>query len=435
MNNYLAYVRKSSESPERYHVWSALAGAGALSVRKTWLDLGSVRHYPNQYIVLVGPTASRKSSAMKIMKHLIKESGTYVKYSPTDTAGARQGLLAALKGDVSYGDSDEALSAEFSEAALMNVDMSAIDNKVSELFVYSSQFSSFLGQKQFDLLQCLSYCYDNPDEYTYKLKQTEEYVYKPTMSVLAACSPENLYSCLPNNAAGMKFIARCMLVYGAKGERKLPRPQALSKEFAEKHLLENIRFCREHTGPFKETEGAQKALDAMYQVEPRMNDSRFLDYASLRFAHLCKAVMNFALIDGRDTITVNDVNDARILMEETEELMTHALGEYGLNPISLAKQRIMEIINALDEDSFMTDDEIYNLINRDVPLRDFNAALRELHVTERIVRIQGQTADGTRNMFKYMAIQRLSQAERDKLLENGKTDWKALLGDSSETNH
>lgn len=415
MREYLRYVDKSSESPDLYHIWSALSAAGALCVRNAWLDLGSVRVYPNQYIILVGPGSARKGSAINIIRKLI-EQYSIAKFAPTDTAGARQGVLSALRGDISFGDTDEAIEHEFSKEALDAIEFTT-ESDANELYIHSTQFATFLGQKQFDLLQCLTYCYKCPKEYSYKLKNTEEYVAKPTINILAATGTESLYQCLPQNSTGAGFLSQCVLVYAGKAKKRLPRPRALSKEVADELIGPALAYCRTIRGGFGETPKAQNILDDLYDYQIELTDARFIEYANDRDKHLTKAALALCMLDRRNTLTAADILDAQYILQTTEAYMPDALGEYGLNPVTIAKQRIVDILTNAKQDQMLVEEQIYNLMNRDVQRKDYLAALNELHVTERIVRVAFQTQDRTRTMHKYTLAQRLSEREKAELFK------------------
>lgn len=107
--------------------------------------------------------------------------------------------------------------------------------------------------------------------------------------------------------------------------------------------------------------------------------------------------------------------------------MPDALGEYGLNPVSIAKQRIVEVLTAMKEDEFLSHVQIYNMLNRDVSTPDFNKALNELHTTERIARTTSKTRDGTANVHKYALIRRLSKKQKEVMFKEP-IDWNSQLG-------
>src|SRR4051812_17371274 len=74
--DYLAYAgHGESESPAVFHRWTCVSIISALLGRQIWLPFGHANIYPNQYVLLMGPPASRKGTAMGIGKNLLKAPG------------------------------------------------------------------------------------------------------------------------------------------------------------------------------------------------------------------------------------------------------------------------------------------------------------------------------------------------------------------------
>src|SRR2546427_12238432 len=63
---YMEYT-KESESPDAYHVWTALSSLASVARRNIWLDQGIYLLYPNLYVALVGPPGrTGKSTAIRM---------------------------------------------------------------------------------------------------------------------------------------------------------------------------------------------------------------------------------------------------------------------------------------------------------------------------------------------------------------------------------
>ncbi len=63
IGRYLDYIERT-ESDFGYHFWSAYAIVCSAMRRNLWLDMGSYTVYPAPYVMLIGPTAGRKTSAI-----------------------------------------------------------------------------------------------------------------------------------------------------------------------------------------------------------------------------------------------------------------------------------------------------------------------------------------------------------------------------------
>lgn len=63
----------SSESPERYFWWSAVATISAITRRKILLERWTYKLYPNVYVILVGPSGLRKSIPIGLAQKLAEK--------------------------------------------------------------------------------------------------------------------------------------------------------------------------------------------------------------------------------------------------------------------------------------------------------------------------------------------------------------------------
>ena len=70
-SHYLGYT-KDSEVPTFFHRWSAIAGIGAYLGRNYYFNHGHFNIYPNTYCMLIGNPGTRKSTAIKVMKKILK---------------------------------------------------------------------------------------------------------------------------------------------------------------------------------------------------------------------------------------------------------------------------------------------------------------------------------------------------------------------------
>lgn len=92
-SRYLHYVRES-EAPTSFHFGSALSGVAAGLGRKPLIDWQARATYPNLYVLLIGPTGSRKGSAVE---RGVKVTSLALETNVLPTEGTHQGYAAALK--------------------------------------------------------------------------------------------------------------------------------------------------------------------------------------------------------------------------------------------------------------------------------------------------------------------------------------------------
>ena len=75
MPSFLESYREYSSGNEAhptYHIFSGLIALSSIVGRRVWVDMGSFNYVPNLYVILVGPSGNRKTTAMTPAKNLIR---------------------------------------------------------------------------------------------------------------------------------------------------------------------------------------------------------------------------------------------------------------------------------------------------------------------------------------------------------------------------
>jgi hypothetical protein len=363
LTKYLSYVEQTA-APRIFHVWSAMLGVSACLGRKVYFDFDIEHIYPNIYAILVGPPAVKKSSSFNLMGKLLRR-GTKVRFAPKDTAGQRQGLMAAIanqldteeiKNDLLDSISESARNAAFNLSGNQEIDMlSAIGNINIDLrdphsmFVLASEFTSFTGINNFEMLTFLLEMWDGAS-YDYRLRNTAIVIKDPLLSMIAGATPTNLSECLPKSAIGQGFMSRIILVY-ANRQHPAPFMPKLKKELEDDLIRAYSHIFNDLAGEIKMTSEALTLFEKYGNHSHVPADPRFVYYSERRFAHLLKLAMCLAASSERKDFRIDaiDVEEAHTILAFTEKDMPDALGEYGLSPLAHAKQRLFEFINLSTE--------------------------------------------------------------------------------------
>ena len=147
-----AFVKYTDNTapPESYRRWVAISTMASALQRKCKLDWGSETFFPNMYIVLVGPPAARKGTAMRTGKDLLDQIGIAVSADES----SRQKLVKSLQ--------------EMGVAA--QDDLGRITFH-SSMTLYSSELTVFLGYGAKELLAMLCKWYDCEPRYVYDTLQ------------------------------------------------------------------------------------------------------------------------------------------------------------------------------------------------------------------------------------------------------------------------
>jgi hypothetical protein len=427
LTKYLDLV-DDTESPRLFHVWAALSAMSCAMGRRLYLPFGSGHIYGNQYILLVGNPATRKTTTLSIGRKLLLQSCN-TRFAPTDTSGLRQGLVTAMrppepsKDAVEERDELEAELARIARQGMSLHDLTAsntpaipvIDTTLPmvggvawedrhHMAAYSAEFGQLIGQNNTQLLDFLTSMWDGED-YIYQTKNEVTKLDEPLLNILACTTPASIAVCMPSSAEGQGILSRFILVFGSEKHKKLPWPKPFDED-KRQAVLEILNYVNQSMeGPLGITPKAEKYGEAFYDGKSEITDQRFTHYEDRRYTHFLKLSLILAVSRGSQEIDVQDCALAQKILRATELGMPDAIGMYGLNPTSKVKQTIMDY---LQKQTGPTDPvAIYQLCSGDARVADIAAILTELQAANQIQKTS--TPDGKEY---YTAIRRRQKTEQ-----------------------
>ena len=391
---YLDYV-ENTESPRLFHIWGFLSAISASLGRRCWLPMGTGEIWPNMFVILTGPPAVRKSTAFKISSAFLKQY-TGVKFAPDDTGGQRQGMISAMMDCGNKDDEDEqkiiaalANGVKVSNEAAYNTTLADLSDTLDAvgnlrldtrdprtMYIAASELNSVLGEGNTALLTFLQKMWDG-DAYRYQLKSTNVELKDALLGIIGATTPSQLALAMPPEAVGQGFTSRVVFVYADKKHaRRIARP-TLRVDLKDELGGIFSTVYNEFDGPFAEASDAAKLLDSLYERGTVIQDPRFVHYSDRRHTHLQKLCMSLAASRKSKTIETIDVKFADQLLLFTEQNMSEALGEYGMNKLGAAKQRLLDYLKTTDGP--IPTNLLYGMLSRDMNMMDSKKTIVELH--------------------------------------------------------
>lgn len=241
--------------------------------------------------------------------------------------------------------------------------------------VVASEFSRFIGQNNHSMLDFLGERYDGED-YDYKTRQSDIKLKDTLMNLLACTTPSSLNIALPPQSVGQGFLSRLILVYGARKYKPVPWPQAPEHELvgAVKDVVSHVYY--QMSGAFDLDPKAKEYATKLYSYNLDIADSRFGYYNERRFTHLLKVSMCLAAANQRQTILVQDFEEAHRILRATERGMPDALGEFGMNPLAMLKQEILEQLR--EHQGPLAMDQIVAMFHRDARSHEITEVVNDL---------------------------------------------------------
>lgn len=416
LKDYLAMV-EDTESPRLFHLWAALSAVSGALGRRCWLPFGPSVIYPNQFILLVGHPGTRKSSAMNVARKMMKNA-TNIKFAPQDTAGQRQGIVKFM----STREEDEMHleGAPLENDSLLGLDVEKVmdidDGKSPDqipahadkhhLFVAANEFSRFIGQNNFQMLDFLTTMWDG-DDYEYLTQKDTIRLKDPLLNLVGCTTPTSIAASLPPASAGQGFLSRIILVHGAEKYKLVPRPSTPDSSRVSAVQSALFKINHEFNGAFSETKAAYDLSCELYAYVPDIVDSRFASYIQRRYTHLLKLGMVLAAARGSMTIEASDYAEANAILSITEIGMPDALGQFGLSPVSQVKHEILEFCRRADGPVGIN--IIYSVFHKDLKVADLNDVLGDLVTAGLLYKEMPKD----RGVIMYMAVKKKQERQQE----------------------
>lgn len=375
ISEYLKYT-EDSEVPTVFRRWSALAGIGAFLGRSFFYRHGHFTVYPNMYVMLIGKSGTRKSTAVKVMKKVLKLAG-YTTIAANKTSKEKF-MVDLAEGIAASGSADiDALM----EQALWG----SVENKdIAECFIMADEFNNFIGTNNLEFISLLTELWDYEGTFENKIKTGKSVkINDPTISILGGNTTTGFSAAFPTEILGQGFFSRLLLIYGEPNGKSITFPNS-PEAHEDKDIMERLVAIRTSSaGNAQLTAGAKHLVDKIYKKPAHIEDLRFESYFSRRFNHLLKLCLIVAASSGRDVITEVDVVYANTLLTHAENLMPKALGEFGKSKHSDVSHKIMQLLDATSAP--LTFQEIWSEVAKDLEkMGDLSTLLSNLNAAGKL---------------------------------------------------
>lgn len=369
-SSYLQYV-SGGEAPIAAHRWSALTALGALLERNIFLTHGHGLIHPNLYCMIIGESASRKSSAIKLPKNLLIAAG-YKTLSAEKTS--KEKYLADLAAHTEDGQDilDRNLFGDVDESA------------VTPSFVVADEANDFFGINNVEFLSILGSLWDWSGKYENRIKTGKsDFIPNPTISILAGNTQTGFSAAFPPTIFGQGFFSRLLLVYVEPTGRKVtfPKTPDPAEKAAMVQLLQMIKM--QAIGERTYTPLAMKLIDKIYKSPCKIPDPRFASYYNRRLTHLLKLCLIVSAARMENQITETCVVQANTYLSYAEGLMPKALGEFGKAKDADIAQKVLSVIYGSDKAWSLL--ELWKFVSSDLnSVQDLGNIVRNLLAADKI---------------------------------------------------
>lgn len=387
---YLSYS-SDTEVPTNFHRWSIIPTIGALLGRQFWFQHGAFSIYPNVYTMLIGSPGTRKSTAIKLAKKLIVQSGyTHIAASKT----SKEKFLMDLAGDL--GLDTPSGQAKISAEVLLSQNLWGEDDSSTqpdrEMYIMADEFNVFMGHGNLEFISMLGDLWDYEGIYENRTKTGKSISIKnPTISLLGGNTPTGFAMAFPSDIIGQGFFSRLLLIYGEPNGRRITFPTVPSDE-STTSLIQYLRLIKSKVqGCSSISKGALNVLDSIYRSDKGIDDVRFESYSNRRFTHLLKLCLITAATRISVEISERDVIYANTILKHAEHSMAKALGEYGRSRNADVSQKIIQL--AERSDRIITYKDIWKHVSSDLEkMADLSTLLQNLVAADKLQSVSGEKA-------------------------------------------
>lgn len=316
---YLAYTAES-ESPEEYHLWTAISVIAGAMRRQVFFDMGYFLLYPNMFIVLVGPPGRcKKSTAMRIGRDVLKA-----------TPGAKFTADSTTR-----------------EKLIINLTQAHKDG-ASAMTAHSTEFATMLTSSGMDMVVFLTDIFDCPPVWEHDTKSGGKNTIKgPFLNLLGATTPDWISRAMPLDTIGVGLTSRIIFVHHdtPREADAIPKLTDAQKALAQL-LVTDLIAISALSGEFKLSDSAYGLYNTWYRARvgnPNPSgDPRLAGYYERKPMHMLKLSMIVAAAK-RDGLIIHeeDMHDAMTMLERIEARMPKVFVGVGRNPIHADKEAVL----------------------------------------------------------------------------------------------
>jgi len=396
IERYLDFF-SGTEPPTIFNRWCIIGGIGALLGRNCWIQHGHKKIYPNQYIMLVGESGTRKSTALKVFLKPLLEAAGYTTIAANKTSKEKF-LVDFEEGMDKINDPEEHLDvrknihngARRSHNPTMRELFGIKDSRESsECLILSDDANVFLGHSNIEFIELITDLWDYEGVYSSRTKTGKSvHVPNPTLSALFGNTQIGISMSFPLEVIGQGLFSRLIAVHSDPSGRRITFPKPPSQEIKKGLIEDLIKIRAETKGEIGIDPYATIALDEIYQEWKELTDVRFKSYSQRRFDHLLKLCMCCAAARRTRYIDRKIVTYANTILHYTESFMPKALGEFGKARHSDVSAKILEILEKADAPVEL--EQLIKLMHRDVEsTKELANILGELKSADKIQATRG----------------------------------------------
>ena len=328
--------------------------------------------YPQLYVILVGPPATGKSTAMEIGENLLL---MIPDFPLTPSSTTREALLEVMQEN----------KIEFS--------LDGRNYFYHQAATFATELKGFIGGKHINesLIEIMTTLW-NRQVFEYRPKNSKKIVIPcPYFTLIGCCTLDWIQKNLKQDLITDGFARRTIFVVEEKPYKLIPWPSR-SEEFVEsyKRIKVDIKRINSIKGKFRLTEEAKELWRVLYldkKGNAHKQDKMLQSYYGSRQELMLKVCM--CLSAANSSIKIIDrgmMEIANLALEQSDVNLPKIYSGMGRNELRPYHDDISDLIR---DKSIMSDAELLEKFKDDVRLSEYAEIMDILITTKKIVRIEG----------------------------------------------
>ncbi len=333
-NDFVEYA-SGTEAPEIFFRWAALSALSSFVGRRVWAPQGTIVHYPNLNIFLVGPPGVAKSTAMKVCKTLVSRVSSTIPIAPDSVT------LQALMQTLGAPESRQTFHAEGQQQTYQHCT------------VFANELVTLLGAEPSHMVNFLTDIWDAPTfKNTTKNKGTDDIV-GPFITILGCLTPHTLSNPMyRTKLVEGGFSRRVCFCYGGLPNLPVAFPEKTPAQLAAfDRCVARGREILKISGPFTWTPAGRDYFTEVhtdfFNRKRKETDPAVVSYYNSGDGFMIKFAMLLKLANSDQRILdVPELTKARALFEESITNMQRVFLNTGRNELA---QYVNDLLAAIRE--------------------------------------------------------------------------------------
>lgn len=383
LQNFMTW-NEGTEVSENYFFWSGVSALAACVNGRVWIHQGKFTHFPNMYIVLLGPAGNGKTVAIDKAEEIVREVGDITMSGQSETA---EGLVRFMR-----------------DKCVRSFDHGGEAIVYTPLSLYLSELSNFFGKDPAGMIDLITGIWDRGGRQFHRRTkgQGEDLLMRPNVNLLGGTTPAWISQYLKADIVGGGFTRRVVFDNEPRRDPKIrvawPEDTPAKKE-ARSNCIAYGKVLATLKGEMQYTHEAKKEYLLWYETRPPAKTEEEEGYYFSKPALMLKVATLCAL--SREPKLIVDKTDVEVslaLLAKAEVNRASIFNAVGTNLLNAIAQRALDMINTTMEQGFLdgttkkigkmvAEKHLRNTLYKDAPhgLRDVDDIVKHLIASEQVI--------------------------------------------------